>query len=101
MLLFKFTVTPLDVVKIRLQTQQKEFMKNKCFVYCNGLMDHVCYCFNGNSKGKICQIHGKKNFKNAHSYHSISVKHLTDQNIKDLWYRRPTYFNGTMVCFFL
>ncbi|KPM07485.1 Mitochondrial carrier protein-like protein 3 [Sarcoptes scabiei] len=34
-------VTPLDVVKTRLQAQQKEFMKNKCFLYCNGLMDHI------------------------------------------------------------
>lgn len=22
----------------------------KCFVYCNGLMDHICVCENGNSK---------------------------------------------------
>ncbi|EZA55939.1 Solute carrier family 25 member [Ooceraea biroi] len=37
-------VTPLDVVKIRLQTQQKAMLSNKCFVYCNGLMDHLCPC---------------------------------------------------------
>lgn len=35
-------VTPLDVVKIRLQAQQKAFMSNKCFLFCNGLMDHLC-----------------------------------------------------------
>lgn len=40
-------VTPLDVVKIRLQAQQKAFMSNKCFLYCNGLMDHLCPCGNG------------------------------------------------------
>ncbi|XP_043275994.1 solute carrier family 25 member 40-like [Venturia canescens] len=39
-------VTPLDVVKIRLQTQQKAMLSNKCFLYCNGLMDHLCPCFN-------------------------------------------------------
>lgn len=125
-------VTPLDVVKIRLQAQQKEFMKNKCFLYCNGLMDHVCYCLtngngNGNGNGissdskfngKQNQINGQQasnkqtNFNYFHSslnktttkktnthcsYHSIStVKHLTDKQIKDLWYRRPNYFNGTM-----
>ena len=134
-------VTPLDVVKIRLQAQQKEFMKNKCFVYCNGLMDHVCYCLtnggnnninnnNNNSKfnGKqinFCQINGQQsnkqtiNFNYFHSfnnnnnntkqtktnakclYHSLStVKHLTDKQIHDLWYRRPNYFNGTMVCLY-
>ncbi|KAK5650376.1 hypothetical protein RI129_001405 [Pyrocoelia pectoralis] len=36
-------VTPLDVVKIRLQTQQKIITSN-CFLYCNGLMDHLCTC---------------------------------------------------------
>jgi len=39
-------VTPLDVVKVRLQAQQKAFMSNKCFLYCNGLMDHLCPCIN-------------------------------------------------------
>lgn len=39
---FLFTVTPLDVVKIRLQAQQKS--TTKCFLYCNGLMDHICEC---------------------------------------------------------
>ncbi|XP_073703541.1 mitochondrial glutathione transporter SLC25A40 [Garra rufa] len=43
-------VTPLDVVKIRLQAQKNPFPKGKCFVYCNGLMDHICICENGNSK---------------------------------------------------
>ncbi|XP_012279734.1 solute carrier family 25 member 40 isoform X2 [Orussus abietinus] len=40
-------VTPLDVVKIRLQTQQKALLSNKCFLYCNGLMDHLCPCPDG------------------------------------------------------
>ncbi|XP_068986388.1 mitochondrial glutathione transporter SLC25A40-like [Bombus flavifrons] len=44
-------VTPLDVVKIRLQAQQKAMISNKCFLYCNGLMDHLCPCLNG--KGPI------------------------------------------------
>ncbi|XP_076869039.1 mitochondrial glutathione transporter SLC25A40 [Brachyhypopomus gauderio] len=43
-------VTPLDVVKIRLQAQKTPFPKGKCFVYCNGLMDHICVCENGNAK---------------------------------------------------
>ncbi|XP_068192740.1 mitochondrial glutathione transporter SLC25A39 isoform X2 [Antennarius striatus] len=42
-------VTPLDVVKIRLQSQQAPFHHGKCFLYCNGLMDHVYVCQNGNS----------------------------------------------------
>ncbi|XP_060680948.1 probable mitochondrial glutathione transporter SLC25A40 isoform X1 [Hemiscyllium ocellatum] len=42
-------VTPFDVVKIRLQAQRTPFYKGKCFVYCNGLMDHLCVCENGNN----------------------------------------------------
>ncbi|CAI9541360.1 unnamed protein product [Staurois parvus] len=49
-LLTSLFVTPLDVVKIRLQAQNRPFTKGKCFVYCNGLMDHLCVCENGNSK---------------------------------------------------
>ncbi|CAN9514220.1 unnamed protein product [Ophioblennius macclurei] len=49
-LLTSLFVTPLDVVKIRLQAQKNPFPKGKCFVYCNGLMDHICVCVNGNSK---------------------------------------------------
>ncbi|XP_071252507.1 mitochondrial glutathione transporter SLC25A40-like [Salvelinus alpinus] len=49
-LLTSLFVTPLDVVKIRLQAQKSPFPKGKCFVYYNGLMDHTCVCTNGNSK---------------------------------------------------
>lgn len=37
-------MTPLDVVKIRLQAQQKALLSNKCYLYCNGLMEHLCPC---------------------------------------------------------
>uniref|UniRef100_A0A8V5GXG6 Mitochondrial glutathione transporter SLC25A39 n=1 Tax=Melopsittacus undulatus TaxID=13146 RepID=A0A8V5GXG6_MELUD len=37
-------VTPLDVVKIRLQAQRTPFSNGKCFLYCNGLMDHLYVC---------------------------------------------------------
>lgn len=67
-------VTPLDVVKIRLQAQQKKFYKNKCFLYSNGLMEHLCYCVNGNCHG-----------------------HLHSPDGKIMWYRRPIpgHFHGT------
>jgi hypothetical protein len=45
--LYIILVTPLDVVKIRLQAQQKAMLSNKCYLYCNGLMDHICSCANG------------------------------------------------------
>ncbi|CAG5136352.1 unnamed protein product [Candidula unifasciata] len=42
-------MTPFDVVKIRLQSQSKPsaFTKGHCFLYCNGLMDHLCPCVSG------------------------------------------------------
>uniref|UniRef100_A0A8D8WPA8 Solute carrier family 25 member 40 n=1 Tax=Cacopsylla melanoneura TaxID=428564 RepID=A0A8D8WPA8_9HEMI len=42
-LITSFIVTPLDVVKIRLQAQHQQLpIGNKCYIYCNGLMDHMC-----------------------------------------------------------
>uniref|UniRef100_A0A8C8SW37 Mitochondrial glutathione transporter SLC25A39 n=1 Tax=Pelusios castaneus TaxID=367368 RepID=A0A8C8SW37_9SAUR len=74
-------VTPLDVVKIRLQAQRTPFSKVlsnsvpwsvhqhkwKCFMYCNGLMDHLYVCQNGSS----CTA----------------------------WYKTPTHFTGTVDAF--
>ncbi|KAK3609859.1 hypothetical protein CHS0354_015049 [Potamilus streckersoni] len=61
-------VTPFDVVKIRIQAQQKpqSFYKGACFLYCNGLMDHICPCLNGNGIATTSQQ----------------------------WYRRPGHFTG-------
>ncbi|KAM9851549.1 LOW QUALITY PROTEIN: mitochondrial glutathione transporter SLC25A40 [Aulostomus maculatus] len=97
-LMTSLLVTPLDVVKIRLQAQKNPFPKGimntmytgpvlvvlfvclvfntlimcfhcflgKCFIYCNGLMDHMCVCENGNSKA---------------------------------WYKAPGHFSGTLDAF--
>ncbi|NWV73529.1 S2540 protein, partial [Dasyornis broadbenti] len=70
-------VTPLDVIKTRLQAQRNPFHKaltiflytillGKCFVYSNGLMDHICVCENGDSKA---------------------------------WYKKPGHFKGTLDAF--
>ena len=61
----------MDVVKIRLQSQVHPIAAGECFLYSNGLMDHLCInC--GDSKIKApCE-----------------------------WYNRPGHFNGTIVCFF-
>jgi solute carrier family 25 protein 39/40 len=37
-----FIVTPLDVIKIRLQNQLHPLAKGECFLFSNGLMDHLC-----------------------------------------------------------
>lgn len=77
-------VTPLDVVKIRLQAQQTPFhqalacesapwggvirpSKWKCFLYCNGLMDHIYVCQNRTSSTS--------------------------------WYKTSTHFSGTLDAF--
>lgn len=75
-------VTPLDVIKIRLQAQQKDFFKNKCFIYSNGLMEHLCYCVNGTGTGHIHGPHG-------------STIPVDPKTVK--WYKRPIpgHFNGT------
>ncbi|KAK1160329.1 solute carrier family 25 member 39-like isoform X1 [Acipenser oxyrinchus oxyrinchus] len=83
-LLTSLFVTPLDVVKIRLQAQKAPFYKAlavdsvpwsnairqskwKCILYCNGLMDHLYVCENGTS----CSS----------------------------WYKTPTHFRGTVDAF--
>lgn len=51
-------MTPFDVVKTRLQVQQKMLLSNKCFIYCNGLMEHLCPCYpNGNGAAQKPKLH--------------------------------------------
>jgi len=70
-----FAVTPLDVVKIRLQAQQQPLKQGKCFIYHNGLMDCLCLCSRCNSGSPM----------------QATVK-------TDPWYYRPSKFSGTLVC---
>jgi solute carrier family 25, member 39/40 len=59
--LFFLSVTPLDVVKTRLQAQQRLMISKKCYLYCNGLMDHLCPCApngNGATAAKKLQFTG-------------------------------------------
>ncbi|KAF2881073.1 hypothetical protein ILUMI_25094 [Ignelater luminosus] len=73
-------VTPLDVVKIRLQAQQKAMVKSKCFLYCNGLMDHICGC---NSSG----IHKHWFERPGHFNGTIDafIKISRNEGITSLW----------------
>ncbi len=67
-------MTPLDVVKIRLQAQELVF-ERRCFLYSNGLMDHMCPRLNGDPPPVA--LHTKEEICNCR------------------WYNRPKYFNGT------
>ncbi|XP_054162278.1 probable mitochondrial glutathione transporter SLC25A40 [Oppia nitens] len=80
-------VTPLDVVKIRLQSQQKEFMKNKCYLYCNGLMDHICYC----PANTVPSINGNNGSNSG-------VKTFNSLN-RNVLMTRNTHFTGTLDAF--
>ncbi|XP_068910946.1 solute carrier family 25 protein Shawn-like isoform X3 [Tenebrio molitor] len=59
-ILTSLLVTPLDVVKIRLQAQQR-ITDQRCFLYCNGLMDHICGCGPGNGQKHWFQRPGRFN----------------------------------------
>lgn len=76
-------VTPLDVVKIRLQAQKNPFPKGKCFVYCNGLMDHVCVCENGNARAWY------KAPSRFNGTVDAFIKIIHQEGIKSLWSGLP------------
>ncbi|KAE9553259.1 hypothetical protein FO519_003517 [Halicephalobus sp. NKZ332] len=63
-------VTPMDVVKIRLQSQVHPIAKGECFYYSNGLMDHLCVNCAVPKKEVPCE-----------------------------WFNRPGHFNGTIDAF--
>ncbi|XP_008188105.1 uncharacterized protein LOC100162723 isoform X2 [Acyrthosiphon pisum] len=75
-LITSFFVTPLDVIKVRMQAQSRITSKHKCFFYSNGLMDHICPC---NTL--------KKNTFDSPYYRNVQ------------WYNRPSQFNGTIDAF--
>lgn len=81
-ILTSLMVTPLDVVKIRLQAQNNLFSKGKCFVYSNGLMDHVCVCEEGN------KVWYKKPGRFQGTLDAF-LKIIRNEGIKSLWSGLP------------
>lgn len=79
-LLVSLFMTPLDVVKIRLQAQDR-IMAKKCFLYSNGITDHLC------PKQVTFKTNGDPPVRALHTIEEIC-------NCK--WYNRPKYFNGTL-----
>ncbi|ODM90829.1 Solute carrier family 25 member 40 [Orchesella cincta] len=82
-ILTAFLVTPLDVVKVRLQTQQKALLSNKCFVYCNGLVDQLCH-------GANCQLNVWVK-RQGHFTSTIDVFHkiVRTEGVSSLWSGLP------------
>ncbi|XP_064265257.1 probable mitochondrial glutathione transporter SLC25A40 isoform X3 [Passer domesticus] len=76
-------VTPLDVIKTRLQAQGNPFHDGKCFVYSRGHMDHVYVCENGDSKAWYKKPGHFKGTLDAF------VKIIRIEGIKSLWSGLP------------
>ncbi|KAM6905645.1 mitochondrial glutathione transporter SLC25A39 isoform 2-T2 [Xenentodon cancila] len=83
-LLTSLFVTPLDVVKIRLQAQQTPLHQGKCFLYCNGLMDHIYVCQNATSCTSWCK-------KPTHFSGTLDafVKITRHEGVRSLWSGLP------------
>ncbi|ETN71154.1 hypothetical protein NECAME_00843, partial [Necator americanus] len=73
-------MTPMDVVKIRLQQQHHPFPKGKCFYFYNGLMEHLCTACENRQPCVWYQRPG--NFSGTID---AFVKITREEGIKSLW----------------
>jgi len=93
--LVSLSMTPLDVVKIRLQVQERQAQHStKCFLYSNGLMDHLCPRLNGeplNRSGPGSGLFHRIRF----IFDSCRTLHTAQEICECKWYNRPKYFTGT------
>ncbi|CAI5445808.1 unnamed protein product [Caenorhabditis angaria] len=73
-------MTPLDVVKIRMQQHVRPFPKGECFYYHNGLMEHVCTAC---EIQKPCEWYQRPG--NFHGSADAFYKIAKYEGIKSLW----------------
>ena len=78
-------MTPLDVIKIRLQAQTRQLHKGDCFVYRNGLIDQVCTCFNGQESWYNRKIPGGRYTGSIDAF----VKIIRYEGVTSLWSGLP------------
>ncbi|XP_054847735.1 probable mitochondrial glutathione transporter SLC25A40 [Eublepharis macularius] len=76
-------VTPLDVIKVRLQVQSNPSLKGRSFLESDGLMDHVCVYENGTNK--TCQ----KASRQFTGMRDAFVKIIQREGVKALWSGLP------------
>jgi solute carrier family 25 protein 39/40 len=79
------SMTPLDVIKIRLQSQNRPMHKGDCYVYRNGLSDHLCQCFNGPNSWYNRQIPGGR----YNGTIDAMIKIVRVEGIRSLWSGLP------------
>jgi solute carrier family 25 protein 39/40 len=79
-------MTPLDVIKIRLQAQSRQLHKGDCFVFQNGLIDQWCTCFNGKQSWYNRKIPGSDRYKGSID---ALVKIVRYEGITSLWSGLP------------
>ena len=91
--LVSLSMTPLDVVKIRLQVQEKH--SSKCFLYSNGLMDHLCPRLNGEPLKRWAGPGLGLVHRIRYIFDSCRPLHTAQEICECRWYNRPKYFNGT------
>ncbi|XP_067118226.1 mitochondrial glutathione transporter SLC25A40-like [Centruroides vittatus] len=85
-------VTPLDVVKIRLQTQQKEFMKNKCYIYCDRIIEDICCIGQPVQNSSVGYIGQQSNRLRSHHFTGTAdafIKIARSEGIPSLWSGLP------------
>uniref|UniRef100_A0A0B6ZM67 Solute carrier family 25 member 40 n=1 Tax=Arion vulgaris TaxID=1028688 RepID=A0A0B6ZM67_9EUPU len=80
-------MTPFDVVKIRLQSQAKPsaFTNGNCFLYCNGLMDHLCHC----ESSKTSSSQWFKRPSHFNGTLDALVKIVRNEGVTSLWSGLP------------
>jgi len=91
-LVVSLCMTPLDVVKIRLQTQERHH-SNNCSLYSNGLMDNTCLRTNGgppvramHTQQEICNFNRPKHFSGTTD---AFLKISRTEGISSLWSGLP------------
>ena len=90
-------MTPLDVVKIRLQSQ--DMIRNKCFLYWNGITDHLCPRVNGDPVPQVLVPSNPTCSAHEIILLAFQALHTAEEICNCKWYNRPRYFNGTLDAF--